>query len=144
MKQDCSAHKRHCRILWNLWNKISAISLNNEASLLTRSRYRIFIPLHSINSGTGFANPNEVGLRHTHTHVLQPIFDPHFHPSSYGYRPNRSAARAVAKAERFSKHYGLSYVVDMDISKCFDSLDHNLILQGVNKRVADGSVRTVL
>lgn len=33
--------------------------------------------------------------------VLQPIFDPDFHPSSYGYRPGRSAARAVAKAERF-------------------------------------------
>jgi len=72
--------------------------------------------------------------------VLQPIFDPHFHPSSYGYRPNRSAARAVAKAERFSNRYGLSYVVNMDISKCLDSLDHRLILQGVNSRVADGSV----
>lgn len=76
--------------------------------------------------------------------VLQPIFDPYFHPSSYGYRPNRSAARAVAKAERFSNHYVLSYVVDMDISKCFNSLDHKLILQGVNSRVADGSVLSLI
>ena len=72
--------------------------------------------------------------------VLQPIFDPDFHPSSYGYRPKRSAAQAVAKAERFVNHYGLEHVVDMDLSKCFDTLDHASILQGVNRKVSDGSV----
>jgi RNA-directed DNA polymerase len=72
--------------------------------------------------------------------VLQPIFDPGFHPSSYGYRPNRSCHKAVAKAERFMNRYGLSYVVDMDLSKCFDTLDHELILEGVNRKVSDGSV----
>ena len=60
--------------------------------------------------------------------VLEPIFEPGFHPSSYGYRPNRSAHHAVAKAERFSRHYGLSHVADIDLSKCFDTLDHELIL----------------
>lgn len=44
--------------------------------------------------------------------VLQPIFDPYFHPSSYGYRPGRSAHHAIAKAERFTRKYGLSHVVD--------------------------------
>ncbi len=72
--------------------------------------------------------------------ILQPIFEPSFHPSSYGYRPKRSAAKAVAKAERFVNHYGLAHVVDMDLSKCFDTLDHQLILKGVNRLVADGSV----
>ncbi len=72
--------------------------------------------------------------------VLQPIFDPDFHPSSYGYRPKRSAARAVAKAEQFSNRYGLEHVVDMDLSKCFDTLDHDLILSSVNRKVSDGSV----
>ena len=72
--------------------------------------------------------------------VLQPIFDPGFHPSSYGYRPGRSCHQAVAKAERFLNRYRLEYVVDMDLSKCFDRLDHDLILQGVNQKVSDGSV----
>jgi len=48
--------------------------------------------------------------------ILQPIFDPGFHPSSYGYRPGRSSHKAVAKAERFINRYGLEYVVDMDLS----------------------------
>lgn len=72
--------------------------------------------------------------------VLQPIFDPEFHPSSYGYRPNRSCHQAVAKAEMFINRYGLEYVVDMDLSKCFDSLNHELIIEGVNRKVSDGSV----
>ncbi|MEO1301372.1 MAG: group II intron reverse transcriptase/maturase, partial [Bacteroidota bacterium] len=72
--------------------------------------------------------------------VLQPIFEPDFHPSSYGYRPGRSCAHAVAKAERFMNHYGLSQVVDMDLSKCFDTLSHDQILDGVNQKVSDGSI----
>lgn len=76
--------------------------------------------------------------------VLQPIFDPDFHPSSYGYRPKRSAAHAVAKAERFMTKYRLHDAVDMDLSKCFDTLDHDLILKGVNRKVSDGSVLNLI
>lgn len=72
--------------------------------------------------------------------ILEPIFDPDFHPSSYGYRPGCSCHRAVAKAERFMNKYGLEHVVDMDLSKCFDRLDHELILEGVNRKVSDGRV----
>ncbi|WP_041587637.1 group II intron reverse transcriptase/maturase [Thermincola potens] len=72
--------------------------------------------------------------------ILQPIFEPDFHPSSYGYRPGRSCHQAVAKAEMFINKYGLSHVVDMDLSKCFDRLNHDLILEGVNRKVSDGSV----
>ena len=76
--------------------------------------------------------------------ILQPIFERDFHPSSYGYRPNRSAAQAVAKAERFANYYGLKEVVDMDLSKCFDTLDHALILKGVNRKVSDGSILSLI
>jgi RNA-directed DNA polymerase len=72
--------------------------------------------------------------------IMQPIFDPDFHPSSYGYRPGRSCQQAVAEAERYINQHGFEYVVDMDLSKCFDRLDHELILQGVNRKISDGSV----
>lgn len=76
--------------------------------------------------------------------ILQPIFDPGFHPSSYGYRPERSAHHAIAKAERFTRHYGLWHVVDMDLSKCFDTLAHELILSSVNEKVSDGKVLSII
>jgi RNA-directed DNA polymerase len=72
--------------------------------------------------------------------ILQRIFDPDFHPSSYGYRPGRSCQQAVAKATMFIRRYGLKHVVDMDLSKCFDRLDHGLILSSLRRRVTDGSI----
>ncbi len=72
--------------------------------------------------------------------ILQPIFDPCFHPSSYGYRPGMSAHKAIAKASLFIRRYDRNWVVDMDLSKCFDTLDHNLIIKSLRKRVADGSI----
>ncbi|MGI6647130.1 MAG: group II intron reverse transcriptase/maturase [Limnochordia bacterium] len=72
--------------------------------------------------------------------IIEPIFEPDFHPSSYGYRPNRSCQMAVAKAEQFLRRYGLTYVVDMDLSKCFDTLDHERIIAGVSKKVSDGRI----
>ena len=77
-------------------------------------------------------------------HILHPIFEPDFHPSSYGYRPNRSAHHAISKAERFTRHYGLEHVVDMDLSKCFDTLSHNLILTAVNEKISDGKVLSLI
>ena len=72
--------------------------------------------------------------------IIEPIFEPNFHPSSYGYRPNCSCQKAVAKAERFLNKWGLEYVVDMDLSKCFDTLNHELIIESVNEKISDGKV----
>ena len=72
--------------------------------------------------------------------ILQPIFDPDFHPSSYGYRPGRSCQMAVAKATMFIRQYHRRWVVDMDLSKCFARLDHGLIIASISKRVKDGSI----
>lgn len=72
--------------------------------------------------------------------IIEPIFDPTFHPSSYGYRPKHSQHQAVAKAERFMNKYGLEHVVDMDLSKCFDTLNHEIIIRAVSEQISDGRV----
>lgn len=76
--------------------------------------------------------------------ILQPIFDPEFHPSSYGYRPGRSQHQAIAKASLFIRRYGLKWVADMDLSRCFDTLNHDLILKSFRRRIADGSILELL
>ena len=76
--------------------------------------------------------------------ILNPIFDPDFHPSSYGYRPKRSGQQAVTKATMFIREYGRDWVVDMDLSKCFDLLDHELIIKAFRQKVADGSVLNLI
>lgn len=76
--------------------------------------------------------------------IIEPIFDAAFHPSSYGYRPRRSPHQAVAKEEQSMNKYGLTHVVDMDLSKCFDTLDHELIIEAVAEKISDGSVLNLI
>lgn len=83
-------------------------------------------------------------VQQTLNDLLSPIFEEQFHPSSYGYRPRRSCHDAINKATLFIRRYELKHVVDMDLSKCFDKLDHGLILSSIQKRVSDGSVLKLL
>lgn len=83
-------------------------------------------------------------VQQTLLNILQPIFEPEFHPSSYGYRPGRSCHDAISKATVFIRQYSRQWVVDMDLSKCFDLLDHELIINSVKRRVTDGSILRLL
>ena len=76
--------------------------------------------------------------------ILTPIFDPDFHPSSYGYRPGRSCHQTITKATLFIRKYNRRWVVDMDLSKCFDRLDHGLILKAFRRKVANGSILNLI
>ncbi len=71
--------------------------------------------------------------------VLTPIFDPHFSESSYGFRPRRSARDAVRQVRRLFRS-GYRVAVDADLSKFFDTVDHNLLMRCVGKRVKDKRV----
>lgn len=76
--------------------------------------------------------------------LLEPLFDGDFHPSSYGYRPGRSAHQAISKAQLFIRRYQRQWAVDMDLSKCFDTLDHDLIIHRFRRKVTDGSILGLL
>ncbi|OOE63004.1 group II intron reverse transcriptase/maturase [Salinivibrio kushneri] len=83
-------------------------------------------------------------VQQTLNDLLTPIFEAQFHPSSFGYRPHRGCHDAINKATMFIRRYGLDHVVDMDLSKCFDKLDHELIIKSIRRRVTDSSVLALL
>lgn len=83
-------------------------------------------------------------VQQTLNDILTPIFEAQFHPSSFGYRPHRGCHDAINKATMFIRRYGMQHVVDMDLSKCFDKLDHELIIKSIRKRITDGSVLELL
>ena len=66
--------------------------------------------------------------------ILTPIFDPHFSESSYGFRPGRSAHDAVLKARQYVEE-GYRVVVDFDLEKFFDTVNHDLLMARVARRV---------
>jgi RNA-directed DNA polymerase len=75
--------------------------------------------------------------------VLTPPFDPRFSDRSYGFRPGRSAHQAVLYARRQVAE-GRRWVVDLDLEKCFDRINHDLVMARVAKRVKDKRVLRIL
>lgn len=68
--------------------------------------------------------------------VLTPIFDPHFSNSSYGFRPGRCCQDAVKAAQGYVGS-GYRFVVDLDLEKFFDRVNHDVLMARVARRVKD-------
>ena len=71
--------------------------------------------------------------------VLQPLFDPTFSDASYGFRPGRSAHDALCRAQAYVQE-GRSFVVDIDLEKFFDRVNHDILMGRLAKRIADRRV----
>ncbi|HMH89079.1 MAG TPA: reverse transcriptase domain-containing protein [Steroidobacteraceae bacterium] len=68
--------------------------------------------------------------------VLQPLFEPTFSDSSYGFRPGRGAQQAVRKARGYIRE-GKHWVVDIDLEKFFDRVNHDVLMSRVARQVSD-------
>ena len=71
--------------------------------------------------------------------VLQPIIDPSFSEHSYGFRPGRRARDAVLMAQRHVQD-GCRVVVDADLEKFFDRVNHDILMERLSRRIADKAV----
>ena len=68
--------------------------------------------------------------------VLSSRYDPHFSPHSYGFRPKRSAAQAVKQARHYIQQGG-HWVVDMDLEKFFDRVNHDILMSRLARKIKD-------
>lgn len=75
--------------------------------------------------------------------VLQPQFDPSFSESSYGFRPGRRAHDAVCQAQRYVQS-GRRWVVDVDLEKFFDRVNHDVLMGKLSQRIADRRVLALI
>src|SRR6188472_3189961 len=75
--------------------------------------------------------------------VLEPIFEADFSPVSFGFRPKRSAHQAL-EAIRVSANRGADWVLDADITACFDEIDHDALIAQVERRVSDRQMLKLL
>ena len=98
------------------------------------------------NGGTrllGIPCVNDRVIQQAITQCLQPIIDPDFSEHSHGFRPNRSAHHAVKAVQEGIKQ-GYDYAVDIDLSKFFDNVDHDLLMNRVSKWVDDKRVLALI
>ena len=75
--------------------------------------------------------------------VLQPIFDPGFSDHSYGFRPGRRAGQAVRAAQQYVLA-GKDWVVDMDITRFFDHVNHDILMARIGQTIRDKRVLRLL
>ena len=71
--------------------------------------------------------------------VLSPIFDPDFSESSFGFRPGRHARQAVQQARQYVSD-GRRWLVDVDLEKFFDRVNHDILMSRVARRIEDQRV----
>ncbi|HEX5161881.1 MAG TPA: group II intron reverse transcriptase/maturase [Steroidobacteraceae bacterium] len=71
--------------------------------------------------------------------VLQPLFEPTFSDGSYGFRPGRTAHQAVRRAQSYIRE-GKRWVVDLDLEKFFDRVNHDVLMARVARKVRDARV----
>jgi group II intron reverse transcriptase/maturase len=86
--------------------------------------------------GLGIPNVIDRWVQQAVHQILAPIYEPSFHGSSHGFRPYRGAKTAIAEAMR---HLGAGhrFVVDLDLSKFFDRVNHQRLLDRLRQRVKD-------
>jgi len=112
--------------LYRLWNRMSSGSYFPKA-----------VRLVEIPKGNGGVRPLGIPAiedriaQQVVVMMLEPSMEPHFHPDSYGYRPGRSAHQALEAARKRCWRY--DWVLDLDISKYFDTIDHELLMQAVKR-----------
>jgi RNA-directed DNA polymerase len=75
--------------------------------------------------------------------VLQPEWDPTFSEGSYGFRPKRSAHQAVERAQGYNRE-GYGWVVDVDLEKFFDRVNHDKLMALVAERISDWRVKRLI
>jgi RNA-directed DNA polymerase len=71
--------------------------------------------------------------------VLEPIWEADFQPCSYGFRPGRRAQDAIAEIHHLASH-SYEWVLEGDITACFDEIDHTALMTRVRQRIADKRV----
>jgi len=76
--------------------------------------------------------------------ILEPIFEPEFSDGSYGFRPGRSAHQAIRKARKYYDGGYRQVVVDIDLAKYFDTINHDLLINMLREKIKDESLLSLI
>jgi RNA-directed DNA polymerase len=118
-------------------NGAEIIQLIKEGKYKPKPVRRVRIP----KSNGGFRNlgiptVTDRVLQQAVVQVLTPIFEPQFSQYSYGFRPNKSAHQAIEQARKYIED-GYNFVVDIDLEKFFDKVQHDKLMSLVAKTISD-------
>lgn len=124
--------------LWDHWSEIKSSLLDGSYRPSPVKRQEIPKPGGGVRE-LGIPTVVDRLIQQALLQVLQPQFDPTFSEHSYGFRPGRSAHGALRAAQRYVQE-GRRVVVDVDLEKFFDCVNHDVLMGKLSKRIADKRV----
>lgn len=86
--------------------------------------------------GLGIPNVEDRVVQEAVRQVLEPLYDPEFHSSSHGFRPGRGCHTAIKEAREYVKE-GYEWVVDIDLKKYFDKVNHQRLMARLSEKIGD-------
>jgi group II intron reverse transcriptase/maturase len=123
-------------VLWQKWPEIKQEILEGKYFPSPVRRVEIPKPDGSGIRQLGIPTVMDRIIQQAVYQELLPVFDPTFSENSYGFRPNRNAQQAVKQAQKYIQE-GYEWVVDIDLEKFFDRVNHDILMARVARRVKD-------
>jgi RNA-directed DNA polymerase len=120
------------------WPKVKAKLLEGSYQPVAVRRVEIAKPTGGMRQ-LGIPTVVDRLIQQALNQVLSPIFDLNFSRSSYGFRPGRSAHQAVRQAQAYVAG-GKRWLVDIDLEKFFDRVNHDILMSRVARRISDRRV----
>jgi RNA-directed DNA polymerase len=121
----------------------------NLVSLMRDLKQRTYmpIPLRRVHIPKGKGKTRPLGIPGVRCRVAQEVirqlinstFESRFHNNSFGFRTGRNCHQAVERVLQYAEQ-GYRFVVDVDIKGFFDNISHNLIIESIAARIADGNI----
>jgi len=121
--------------LWQCWDTVKNQLLTGTYQPIPVKRVEIPKPGGGIRL-LGIPTVLDRLIQQALLQVMTPIFDPDFSPNSFGFRPGKRAHDAVEQARRYIQQ-GYRWVVDMDLEKFFDRVNHDILMARVARKVKD-------
>ena len=119
----------------NTWNTVKSKLLEGKYNPSPVRRVEIPKPDGGIRL-LGIPTVQDRMIQQAIAQILNEIYEPIFSKSSYGFRPGRGAKDAIKKSEEYINQ-GNKWVVDMDLEKFFDKVNHNILVRKLERRIKD-------
>lgn len=97
---------------------------------------RVYIPKSKGKRGLGIPNVVDRIVQEALRELIEPIYEPTFHQSSHGFRPNKGCHTAIREAKSYIEE-GKEWVVDIDLERYFDTVNHDRLLSKLRERIED-------